>query len=207
MERIEDAVDYQASGWDAFFEGCGSAWRDRDYRYLNRMFDLGRLQGSLLDVGCALGDGFALLRRRCRRVVRFAGSDFSGRSIEVARANPALKDVELFRHDVLEPLPARYDNVLCLQTLEHVTDPTRALQHLIDATRRVLIVASPYLNRRPDENHLWKFDESDFADLMDSYQLDRQQKNIYWLLEKTEQDPKLRRARLPRLLEKLLYDR
>ena len=81
----------------------------------------------------------------------------------------------------------KYDNIICLQTLEHLEDPVIAIRNLIDATQKLLIVAVPYRNRRPDENHLWSFDENDFSDLMDSFRLDKKQKNIYWLFDKRKE--------------------
>jgi 2-polyprenyl-3-methyl-5-hydroxy-6-metoxy-1,4-benzoquinol methylase len=172
MQEIKGFLDYKSSGWDSFFQARGDSWRNKDYRNLSKMLPIHEFEGSLLDVGCALGDGFEILQSTCRHVTSFSGTDFSGYAIKMNQKNQKLDRVHFFQHDILEPIPDQYDNIICLQTLEHLADPQIALRNLIDATRRILVVATPYMNRRPDENHLWSFDENDFAGKIDEYCLD-----------------------------------
>jgi len=184
MQRLNTFVEWGQNGWDSFFEKKGQRWRDKDYRYLDDIFDFRTLNGSLLDVGCGLGDGLVYLKRKCPNVRKFVGTDFSDKAIESCRNNLQLQKMKFFVHDIFRPLPMKYDNIICLQTLEHLKDPQTAVQNLIEATQNLLIAGVPYCNRRPDENHLWSFDENDFSGLMDSFYLDKKQKNIYWLLDK-----------------------
>ena len=184
MQRLNTFVEWGQNGWDSFFEKKGQKWRDKDYRYLDDIFDFRTLNGSLLDVGCGLGDGLVYLKRKCPNVRKFVGTDFSDKAIESCRNNLQLQKMKFFVHDIFRPLPMKYDNIICLQTLEHLKDPQTAVQNLIEATQNLLIAGVPYCNRRPDENHLWSFDENDFSGLMDSFYLDKKQKNIYWLLDK-----------------------
>lgn len=184
MQRLDAYVDWGERGWDCFFSEKGAQWRDKDYRYIDDIFDLRLMDGTLLDVGCGLGDGLVYLKKACRKVDRFIGTDLSSKAIETCRKNKGLLGMGFFAHNILEPLPEKYDNIICLQTLEHVEQPRIALKNLIDATGKVLIAGVPYKNRRPDENHLWSFDESDFSDLTDSFHFDKKQKNIYWLVDK-----------------------
>jgi SAM-dependent methyltransferase len=186
MERLETFADWRQDGWDSFFVQKGRQWRNKDYRYINDLFDLRRLNGSLLDVGCGLGDGLAYLKNKCPEISRLIGTDFSHKAIETCRNNPKLSQMTFFRHDILKPLPEKYDNVICLQTLEHLQDPQTAMQNLVDAAEKVLIVGVPCRNRRPDQNHIWSFTEDDFSELTDSYHLDKKQKNIYWLVDKQQ---------------------
>jgi SAM-dependent methyltransferase len=186
MERLETSVDWRQDGWDSFFVQKGKHWRHKDYRYINDIFDLCRLSGSLLDVGCGLGDGLAYLKKRCPKVNKLIGVDFSHKAIETCRNNPELSQMSFFQHDIHKALPERYDNIICLQTLEHLEYPQSAMQNLIDAASEVLIVGVPYCNRRPDQNHIWSFTEDDFPELADSYCLDKKQKNIYWLVYKQQ---------------------
>ena len=51
-------------------------------------------------------------------------------------------------------------------------------------TKKILIVSTPYKNRRPDIDHMWSFDENDFKEQMDSYVIGENESNIYWRLEK-----------------------
>jgi 2-polyprenyl-3-methyl-5-hydroxy-6-metoxy-1,4-benzoquinol methylase len=194
MQRLETFVDWGQKGWDSFFAERGSHWRDKDYRYLRKIFDLRKMSGSLLDVGCGLGDGLVYLKRKCSNVSKFVGTDFSNKAIDSCRNNPQLQNIEFFAHDILRPLPMKYDNIICLQTLEHLKDPQTAIHNLIEATQNLLIVGAPYRNRRPDENHLWSFNEDDFSGLMESFRLDKKQKNIYWLLDKQKKGVSFRKS-------------
>ena len=182
MQRLDTFADWGQSGWDRFFTQKKEHWRDKDYRYLDDIFDLHVLEGSLLDIGCALGDGLIYLKKKCPKVDRFIGADFSHTAIETCRNNVEIKNMEFFQHDILKSLPAKYDNVICLQTLEHLKNPQIAIQNLIDTTKKVLIVGVPYLNRRPDETHLWSFDETDFSDLTNQFCFDKRQRNIYGIM-------------------------
>lgn len=184
MEKIAPAVNWGEAGWSRFFEERGESWRDKDYWYLDSIFDLSQLSGSLLDVGCALGDGMPVLRRRCTGVRELAGTDFSSYAIETNRGNPALAGVRFFQHDLNQPLTRQFDNVICMQTLEHLEDPRRAFRNLYDAASRLLLVATPYRNRRPDQDHLWSFDETDFAEFRPRWILAQGGVNIFWLCDK-----------------------
>lgn len=184
MQRIDSATDYGASGWDEFLRTKEGHWRDKDYRYLDEVFRVSRFSGTLLDAGCALGDGLLHLQPRCRRVTAFAGADFSSAGIQTCKNNPRLGFAEFFRHDLMEPLPRSYDNIICLQTIEHISDPLRAFRNLLAAADRLLLVSVPYRNRRPDENHLWSFDESDFTDLAPVHRLGQENHNIFWLVDR-----------------------
>ncbi len=206
MERLETSVNWGEKGWDSFFVQKGKRWRDKDYRYINDIFDLHILKGSLLDVGCGMGDGLVYLKNKCSKIDRFIGTDFSCKAIEVCRNNTELSTMEFFQHNIIESLPEKYDNIICLQTLEHVEDPPTAMQNLIDAAQNLLIVGVPYRNKRPDENHLWSFDENDFSDLADFFCLDRKRKNIYWLIDKQKKGARFYKKRLHflhNLIEKL----
>jgi len=195
MKRLETFVDWEQDDWDSFFVQKGIQWRNKDYRYINDMFDLHILNGSLLDVGCGLGDGLAYLKKKCPKVDRLIGTDFSHKAIKTCQNNPKLSGMSFFQHDILRVLPEKYDNIICLQTLEHLEDPQAVMQNLIDTAKKVLIVGVPYRNRRPDENHLWSFTEDDFSELTDSYCLDKKQKNIYWLIDKQEKGVSFYRKR------------
>jgi 2-polyprenyl-3-methyl-5-hydroxy-6-metoxy-1,4-benzoquinol methylase len=206
MERLEKFEEWGYPGWNRFFSQKGKQWRVKDYRHLDRVFDLSIMDGSLLDVGCALGDGLIYLKARAPKVNQFVGADFSDEAIRICKSNPQLREMVFFQHDVLELFPDTYENVICLQTLEHVQKPEIAMQNLINAAKSVLIVGVPYRNRRPDADHHWSFDERDFSNLVDLYCLDKKQKNIYWLVDKQKRGISFRQKRydiLSELVEKL----
>jgi SAM-dependent methyltransferase len=184
VKRIETYINWNEDDWNSFFVKKAGKWRNKDYRYLNDIFDLNKLNGSLLDVGCGLGDGLVYLEKKCPQINKLIGMDFSREAIDVCRNNTKLSGMSFFQHDILMALPDKYDNIICLQTLEHLDDPQAAMQNMIDATRKILIVGTPYRNRRPDKNHLWSFTEDDFSELTDSYCLDKRRRNIYWFFNK-----------------------
>jgi len=135
MEKVNGYTNWGVKKWDRFFIEKGTRWRDKDYRYLNKLFDLSMLTNSLLDVGCALGDGLIYLKRKCHEVDKFAGTDLSNEAIEICRKTKKLRKMEFFQHDILTPFPNRYDNIICLQTLEHIENPQKAVQNLNNITR------------------------------------------------------------------------
>jgi SAM-dependent methyltransferase len=186
VKYIRHAKDYGETGWNQFFHEKGTQWRDKDYRFLAEVFDLSGLRGSLLDAGCALGDGQKYLYGLCPNVTEYHGCDFSNEAIDTCRRNPNLARTKFFRHDLQATFSSSFDNILCLQTLEHIPCPDRAFAHLLSRAREVLIVATPYKNRRPDENHLWSFDESDFKHLATCHAIGQNGLNIFWLCDKSK---------------------
>ena len=192
MKRIETSVEWGQGGWDTRFGQEAYQLEEKFYAYLNSVFGLSVMKGSLLDVGCALGKGLLYLKRKTPRVSRYIGADFSSQALAACQSNPELEGMEFIQHDIHQPVPEQYSNVICLHTLEHVDNPQLALRNLIAATEDLLILAAPYRNRIPHKNHLWSFDESDFADLVDAYCLDKKQKYIYWLVDKQKKGVKFR---------------
>mgnify|MGYP001576920526 FL=1 len=98
---------------------------------------------SLLDVGC--GDGDFLQRlARSRPALALAGVDMSRERLKSAKA--VLPAVEL-KQGQLPALPFEgqsFDTVVCSEVLEHVDDPTGALQELWRVARKQLIITVPY---------------------------------------------------------------
>ena len=89
-----------------------------------------------------------------------------------------------FQHNILESISEKYDNIICLQTIEHIEDPRRVVKNLVDATKMILIIGTLYRNRREDDNHLWSFDESDFIEYTNEFCIDKRSRNIYWIINK-----------------------
>jgi len=173
--------------WDEFYYHKGSYWRDKDYRFLTTHFDPKIFKGDLLDVGCGVADGIRYLKGVCTNATRFIGMDFSEEAMKINREHHYIHNKVIFwEHSLTEPFFTNVDNVICLQTLEHLQDPIKGMKHLISMTKKILIVSTPYKNRRPDIDHMWSFDENDFKEQMDSYVIGENESNIYWRLEKNE---------------------
>ena len=196
MQRIESANDYGTHGWDELFLRKNGRWRNKDYRYLDEVFRISLFSGTLLDAGCALGDGLIYLHKHCTKVTQYTGTDFSNTGVVSCQNNHDLKFSNFYQHDLMNPLPHTYDNIICLQTIEHAQDPLCAFNNLLTATNKLLIIAVPYKNRRPDENHLWSFDEMDFRDYITSFTLGQNERNIFWLIDRQNCGIKFRRHSL-----------
>lgn len=99
---------------------------------------------SLLDVGCGDGQNLLWLRSILPSHVRFHGVDISGETI---RANRQRLPFASF--DVLDlaanPLPQRFDAVLCTEVIEHMDDQPTALKNLaaMVAPRGHLLLTCP----------------------------------------------------------------
>jgi SAM-dependent methyltransferase len=135
-----------------------SACRDRD----------------VLDAGCGVGYGSALLGTLARQVL---GVDASEAAIDYARRRYAGTRVGFARMDLAAlDLPDRsFDVVCCFETLEHVEDP----EHVLGELRRVLrpdgilFVSTPHADRTttsPDNPfHRIEFSRDDLEALLHRY--------------------------------------
>lgn len=114
-------------------------------RFLRQVGDLAEIAAPrrVLEVGC--GEGL-VIRYLARRLpgVRIDGVELDARALERARLH--CPDASLVRGDVCE-LPVRrgaYDLVLCLEVLEHLGDPARALRELRRASRGGCLLSVPH---------------------------------------------------------------
>lgn len=103
----------------------------------------GREIGSAIEVGC--GEGFST--RRLRAMLP-AGASFRASDVEdrlVAAAAKANPDVPVAKESIYQ-LPhadGAFDLVFCLEVLEHLDDPGRALAQLVRVSRRWLVLSVP----------------------------------------------------------------
>lgn len=102
-----------------------------------------RAPGRVLEVGCGEGIVMRYLRERHPRLA-IDGVELDGTALRTARARHP--DRPLLQGDVFR-LPLRdasYDLVLCLEVLEHLGDPARALVEIRRVARRGLILSVPH---------------------------------------------------------------
>jgi SAM-dependent methyltransferase len=87
--------------------------------------------GSLLDLACGVGYGTALLSRD-NRIKSALGVDLSDEAVKYARRRYGSERVEYLCSDALQFSPGcRYDNIVSLETIEHVADPIALFAHLV----------------------------------------------------------------------------
>ncbi len=117
---------------------------------------------SLLDVGCALGDGCELIKDTYPQS-DITGIDFSEVGIGEARRNNG--QVNFLIRDILnDPLSGKYDYITIIQTLEHFDDPFMVVDKCLEHTRDSLIVSTPYNQSLALSigEHRYRFDEHTF---------------------------------------------
>jgi 2-polyprenyl-6-hydroxyphenyl methylase/3-demethylubiquinone-9 3-methyltransferase len=105
----------------------------------------------VLDVGCG---GGLLAEGMARRGARVTGIDLSPAALEVARLHALESGVtveyrEVAAEDLAEAERGAFDLVTCLEMLEHVPDPVRAVRSLAQLVRPGGHVICSTINRNP----------------------------------------------------------
>jgi len=119
----------------------------------------------VLDAGC--GDG-VLSYMLAREGAEVYGIDVSEKALEVAKTR--CRNARFYRASIYSlPFPDKFfDHIACLEVIEHLTDPDRALTEL----RRVwkgsgkIIVTTPIYRGNPSSDHIREYTEPEFAELI-----------------------------------------
>lgn len=160
MIFLREGIEHAKEDIDKMFLSMGDYYRDKDYRMLAEIFDVQLFAGTVLDVGCALGDGIVYFKEQ-NPSPEYYGLDIS--SIAIKKCIDKNIEAKFFQHDIRSPLDRKFDITICLQTLEHLMNPSLALKNMLNATNRFLIISVPYLNRRKDPGHLFSFNRTTFS--------------------------------------------
>ena len=115
---------------------------------------------SVLDVGCALGDGL-LVAQKLWPSATLGGIDLS--EVATQKAQVRLKGGTFWSFDITKKkeLVPNFDLVLCIHTLEHLSQHplvvTKAVVWLRNLATQMLIIMVPYRlrNRHPDHRMLF----------------------------------------------------
>lgn len=96
---------------------------------------------NIADVGCADGYVYQFLRDHAGVPLDYVGYDVDLAALERAKARfPGIR----FERGSAYDLDASADLVLCLEVLEHLADPDKALQHLASLSAGDFIVSVPH---------------------------------------------------------------
>jgi len=156
--------------WDTRLEKYGPFWRIEPYENILDILPRGE-KFTLLDIGCALGDGCELIKRTFPSA-EVTGADFSRVGIEKAVRKAREKGLDVLYRvmDVLaDPIPGTYDYIIMIETLEHFYEPYFVVDKCLKNTRRALIVSVPYDPQRRSgrtysvDEHVYTFDDEAFA--------------------------------------------
>jgi 2-polyprenyl-3-methyl-5-hydroxy-6-metoxy-1,4-benzoquinol methylase len=150
--------------WNDKLSEFENFWRNENYYYLFDLFPEDK-EFSLLDIGCALGDGCELLQEKFPRA-KITGIDISDVGIE--KAKKKTKKVNYRVMDILkDPIPEKYDYIIIVQTLEHFDDPFVVVDKCLGHIKSALIVSTPYYPESSGKitevsEHRYTFNENTF---------------------------------------------
>ncbi|MFC1994382.1 class I SAM-dependent methyltransferase [Chloroflexota bacterium] len=152
--------------WNKKLSRFGNFWIDTSYRYILDLFPQDKFF-SLLDIGCAIGDGCELMQKEFPEA-RITGVDIS--EIGIDKAKRKTKSVEYFVLDILkDQVPGKYDYITLIQTLEHFEDPFYVVDKCLRHVNSSLIIMTPYIPGVPSERlggfweHRYAFNEITFT--------------------------------------------
>lgn len=128
---------------------------------------------SILDVGCALGDGLIVARQEWP-VVQVSGVDISRTAID--RCRQRLPDGLFVRwvmgqEPIINTIAPQADLVVCIHTLEHIGGWPKvqwAVREMLTVAKRQLLILVPNEYSIPSTDHKYIFDASSFDGLSPS---------------------------------------
>ena len=129
------------SYWNHRF--LSNEWRgDFPYRYMVEFLPKD-VSFSLLDIGCALGEG-CLFLKKCFPLAHISGADFSPVAIE--KAQKRTPDSTFFVLDIMKDVPQqKYDYITLVSTLEHFDDPFCIVDRCLPFVTQGLIIQCPFV--------------------------------------------------------------
>ena len=137
----------------AFAPPEASAWRKKYFTLAERLIPPG---ASVLEVGCGAGGMLRHLQSQGRKVL---GVDFARATVDGLVSSGVPAEVHDLRSDA--PLPTGYDVVLCLEVMEHFSDPWAIYDKLWAAAGQRVVFSVPDRYMVPDDDHLYEFTYAD----------------------------------------------
>lgn len=147
--------------WDTKLRRYKLRWRSSTYEQIAAMLPDDE-PFSLLDVGCALGDGCELLKQTFPQA-QITGLDFS--EIGIAKARSKNRTIDYVAADIIhDPIPGRFDYITIAQTLEHFDDPISIVKKCLNHVKRSIIISTPYKQNTTYclGEHRYSFDDNTF---------------------------------------------
>jgi 2-polyprenyl-3-methyl-5-hydroxy-6-metoxy-1,4-benzoquinol methylase len=127
--------------WDRYFTHYENFYRDFPYKFMADFLPQD-VPFSLLDIGCAIGDGCEFLKKQFPKAEIF-GADFS--ALAVQKAGQKSADIRYFLLDILKEAPPRsYDFIILSHILEHINDPFSVVDKCLKFVKKALLVSTPY---------------------------------------------------------------
>jgi len=176
MERTSDPAVNSRQWWEEYFAGQWEANQGRaqttyfmelllDALPLEEHVYLAENSLSILDWGCAFGEGVNVLAKRFPHC-RVVGMDFAERAIvEARRTFPSCE----FLHSETGIIDQPFDVVICSNCLEHVFDPLSLLRRQLGGCRKLYVAMVPYRELPLDPAHFAQFREECFPECVEGF--------------------------------------
>jgi ubiquinone/menaquinone biosynthesis C-methylase UbiE len=130
-------------------------------------YSISHLFGEVLDVGC--GDGYGIyLMKKNKDITNIFGIDIQDEAIKLAKKN--IPGAKVLKAEA-ENLPFEnnsFDCVHCGQTLEHVKYDMKVIEEIKRVVRNRIVFSVP-INGGLSEQHVRKYTEKQFTDLIGEY--------------------------------------
>jgi O-antigen biosynthesis protein len=117
-------------------------------------------QLTIVDWGCAQGDGTAILKEKFKGA-QIAGVDFS--QVAVSQAKIRYPELTFLAEDWLVDLESevqlkpRYDVIFSSNTLEHFHNPYQVLEKISNRANKAIVLALPYREMNRIDEHFYTF--------------------------------------------------
>lgn len=163
MKRILANNKNSVGYWDSIYDARYDRDEINDKHKIEDVVNSIKDGASVLDVGCGTGHFLREIKKN-RPNCECVGMDYSPSIINrLKQTDPTIK---WFTEDIVTMKITRmYDYVLCFETLEHIDNVEIAVKTIGDLTADKAIIAVPYLNRVPSEEHVWEFDGKDLDEM------------------------------------------
>ncbi|MBU4400113.1 MAG: methyltransferase domain-containing protein, partial [Planctomycetes bacterium] len=122
-------------------------------------------KASILDWGCAFGDGVKVLAETFPRC-RVAGLDFAERAVAEARRCFPRHD---FRYTSDGSIGDHFDVIICSHCLEHFSDPLQVLQQHLRCCRGFYALLVPHKESPLNSTHLTQFRKECFPERLGGF--------------------------------------
>lgn len=158
--------------WDNKLSKFDTFWRNENYQHILDLFPEDR-EFSLLDVGCAIGDGCELIQKKFSKA-KITGVDIS--RVGIKKAAQKTKRIDYRVLNILkDKLPDSYDFISIIETLEHFDHPFSILDKCLKHVRKSIIVSVPftpgYTGRVNFGEHRYSFNEKTFVNTKYKYRI------------------------------------
>ncbi len=193
QDRVFDTVDHFNKFGDILFRQQRSIYKNIGNRLMGK---------TVIEAGCGNGVGSAVLERWIDEDKLFLSTDKLMKNVAFAKCLYPWMDFELWDINKPWPFSKGAQIVVCIETIEHVANPQRAIENLIDAATEEVWISTPNGagKKRPPNNryHVCEYTTFEILDMIPSKYFTEilGWKNLEPLYKDTKVDPLVYRIKL-----------